>query len=152
MNVAIAGSAFTDELKAIITQAAGERCMQSTSGPQHSVSRKATQTLLKVENYFTAMDVATFTDNSLAAAQKVARMSHRLAMLGVSNPSEATVRNLVAMLSCMHAPDATASNLHSLVLDLKRVVHQQAASTRGGPTHYPDEPKDLPIRRCSNSC
>jgi hypothetical protein len=31
------------------------------------------------------------------------------------------------------------------VLDLKRAVHQQAASTRGGPTHYPDEPKDLPV-------
>ncbi len=143
MNVEVAGSAFTDELKALITQAAGERCMQS--GPQHPVSRKPTQTLLKVENFFTAMDIATFSDNSLAAAQKVARMSHRLALLGVSNPSEATVRNLVAMLACMHAPDATASNLHSLVLDLKRVVHQQAASTRGGPTHYPDEPKDLPV-------
>ncbi len=32
MNVEIAGSAFTDELKAIVTQAAGERCMQSSAG------------------------------------------------------------------------------------------------------------------------
>ena len=50
MNVEIAGSAFTDELKAIVTQAAGERCMQSSAGDHHSAVRKATQTLLKVEN------------------------------------------------------------------------------------------------------
>jgi hypothetical protein len=143
MNVAVEGSAFSDELKAVITQATGERCMQSSAVHQHSVCKKATQTLLKVENYFTAGDVATFSDTSLAASQKVARMSHRLAMLGVANPSESTIRHLVAMLACMHSPDATASNLHTIVLDLKCVVHQQASSTRGGPTHYPDDPKDL---------
>jgi hypothetical protein len=145
MNVEIAGSAFSDELKAIVTQAAGERCMQSSAGFHHSTVRKSTQTLLKVENYFTAGDIANFCDTSLASAQKVARMSHRLAMLGVANPSESTVKHLVAMLACLHSPDVAASNLHTLVLDLKCVVHQQAASTRGGLTHYPDEPKDLPV-------
>jgi hypothetical protein len=143
MNVAIEGSAFSDELKAVVTQATGERCMQSSAVHHNSVCRKATQTLLKVENYFTASDAAAFSDTSLAVSQKVARLSHRLAMLGVANPSESTIRHLVAMLACMHSPDATASNLHTIVLDLKCVIHQQASSTRGGPTHYPDDPKDL---------
>ncbi len=54
--------------------------------------------------------------------QKVSRMVERLQLLNVTNPSEESVRHLVAMLATTLQHPCDSTGLHTMVLDVKAAI------------------------------
>ena len=107
---------------------------------------RGVQTIKDVRNYFTAGDWAVFEDEKLTLSQKVSTGADRMMLLGMRNPSEATVKSIAAAIAAAHFPTAPAQQLHALVVDVKMAMHARRNHNTGTGQHltrYPDNPQNL---------
>ena len=146
LNDAITKSTtFGLEQKQLMANAVNDKCMDVavTTTPQ----RRGTQQIRDARNYFTEGDWNVLNNQSIASIQKVAVCCDRLSLAGLRNPSEASVRSIVAIIACAHCPTAQPPMLHGLVLDVKSQLQSRLQTKL--PTHlhvqnFPDDPKHLP--------
>lgn len=149
INTALGISCFDNESKATLAAAIAQKTMESQQPAAASVSatRKVTQTLLAVTNYLTESDWRVLQDPGCVVWQKVHRVVERLTSLGLRNPSETTVRSVVACIACTHCHDGSGELLHSMVLDVKKAfaIHRCDRDLgRGSLQRFPDNPYELP--------
>ena len=114
--------------------------------PAGSNGQKSTQRILTVLDYFTAGDWDILFDASKTLEQKLVRMVGRLVLLGLRNPSESSVKSLVAMLAAAHCPSSGSQELYGIVKSVKNAVEAHKADPWGFPhvILYPASPVDLP--------
>lgn len=70
---------------------------------------------------FTKIDWGDFRDPEKTIIAKTTTLVQRCVKLGLTLPSEATIKDLVAVLACAHLPDATPQQLYGMVTELKAV-------------------------------
>ena len=145
INKAINDSHFPEAERAMLARATQNKCLERT---QQGMLRRGTQTMLNVCEYFTDDDWKVFQNDSSSAHQKIMRMSDRLLLLGLTNPSESTVKHLVAVLACTHAGDTSADALLAFVHELKNALAMRRATKKVPNLEhmpmYPESPQDLP--------
>ena len=81
------------------------------------------------------------------ASAKIAVVVHRLWKVGLTCPSEATIKYMVAVVAAAHCPDAEAGTLPSMVLEMNSVVENTFLQQGFALQHlkvFPEDPKDLP--------
>ena len=142
ITTAINSSSLTGDMKTKLATVVAARFGADASILQ---TGKKTQTMTLPFVYFTASDWEKFGDTSLLASTKVHTLVERLMSLGVCNPSETTVKALVATLACVHCPGAEGTMLHSIVVDLKSMLSQSRATrpSAGSMATFPETPGEL---------
>ena len=70
---------------------------------------------------FTQGDWVIFRDPEKSIMAKSRALVERCVKLGITLPSESTIKELVAVLACAHLPDATPQQLYGMVTELKAV-------------------------------
>ena len=70
---------------------------------------------------FTQGDWGIFRDPEKGIMAKSTALVERCLKLGLTLPSESTIKESVALLSCAHLPDATPQQLYGMVTGLKAV-------------------------------
>ena len=70
---------------------------------------------------FTQGDWGAFRDPEKGIMEKATTLVERCRILGLTLPSESTIKELVAVLACAHLPDATPQQLYGMVTELKAV-------------------------------
>lgn len=147
LNAAITASAFHSDAKQALAAAVTSKTMGAMASAQanHGGPRRC-QTISTLEAYLTEQEWQALQDTQRTTAQKVQVLVDRVILLGLKNPSEATVRHIVAVLASAHCPDAPPDTLHSMVLDVKVAIHARAhyCPTSHHLTTFPQDPKDLP--------
>ena len=147
LNTTIAESgSFDTSHKTMLASAVSSKALQPTGA--HGGPHKGTQSLLNPICYFTKADWDVFEDAQANLTKKVVVAARRLHLLNLTNPSEATVKQLAGMLAACHFKDAppTAQQTYGLVVDIKNVMSQN----RKRPVFtqhlavYPPSPSDLP--------
>ena len=145
LNATLAESAsFDNNHKTMIASAVSSKVLQPTVAHGNP---KGTQSLLN-PGYFTKADWDVFEDAQANLTKKVVVAARRLHLLTLTNPSEATVKQLAGMLAACHFKDAppTAQQTYGLVVDIKHVMSRN----RKRPVFtqhlavYPPSPSDLP--------
>ncbi len=120
LNKAVSESGLSDAHKCMLTTAVAQRLID---GSTLGTAKKTTQTFLHPVAFFTASDWGVFDEASTTMLQKVSRVVERLQLLNVTNPSEETVRHLVAMLAAtVQHPCDDSTGLHTIVLDVKAAI------------------------------
>ena len=145
INAAITRSAFNDSHKLALADAVNKRCLDQQQPGAPRGGRRCTQSLPSVTSFFTDADWAIFEAQGTVQL-KICTMMDRLTMLGLSNPSEATVKHLAALIACVHCPESSADQLHMLVTEIKAASHARKG-TIGTLQHlstYPNGPNELP--------
>lgn len=143
LNEAIAASPFGADHKADMAEAVAAKCVSMASAPK--AARRCTQSLVHIENFLTDADWALIAAPGTQTS-KVVRVMDRLYMLGITNPSEATIRAAAAAVAHGHCPSASPAQLHGIVLELKSVGAARKSLTTPLPhiAVYPATPQDLP--------
>ena len=116
-------SSFSAALKAEMATAITERCTQATNSGL--ASKRTLQTMKDARGYFTPTDWQSFEDENITLCQKVNVCADRLMLVGMRNPSEQTLKTVVAVLAVSHFPHAAAKELYGLVIDLKMAMHSR---------------------------
>ncbi len=144
LNLAINSSAFPVAAKKDLLQQVMQSALEASGNPPPA--RKATQTLSHPCEYFTEGDWEVMNNRGTPLGVKIMRVMDRFLLMGLTNPSESTVRNLAGVIAACHCPDASPQLLHGIVAELKNI-----ASTRkclpSALVHlatYPSRPQDLP--------
>jgi hypothetical protein len=119
LNKAVSDSAFSDAHKCMIATAVGQRLID---GSPPGTTKKVTQTFVHPAAYFTAADWVVLSDASVTMLQKVSRVAERLQLLNVTNPSEISVRHIVALLASTTVCPCDSTGLHAIVLDVKSAI------------------------------
>ena len=142
ITTAINSSSLTGDMKTKLATVVAARFGADASILQ---TGKKTQTMTLPFVYFTASDWEKFGDTSLLVSTKVHTMVERLMSLGLCNPSETTVKALVATLACVHCPGAEGTMLHSIVVELKSMLSQSRATrhSAGSMATFPETPGEL---------
>ena len=142
ITTVINSSSFTGDMKTKLATVVAARFGADASILQ---TGKKTQTMTSPFVYFTASDWGKFEDTSLLVSTKVHTMVERLMSLGLCNPSETTVKALVATLACVHCPGAEGTMLHSIVVELKSMLSQSRATrhSAGFMATFPETPGEL---------
>ena len=141
LNRAVGSSGFDEPRTKLLADAIEYRLQH---GPE-ALGRRGAQTLRQPEAYLTASDWQGLEATTRTVAQKVCLLVGRLTLLGLSNPSEATVKHLVALLAAVHCPGASAEQLHGMATDLKAAARSRVrSSTRlKHLLNYPANPREL---------
>ena len=143
INHAIVDSAFSQAMQTILAEATVARV---ASYQAVQPRRKSPQTLHRVGRYLTASDWAVLDDGAASLGQKLCQLMDRLFLMGLSHPSEDTIKHIAAILICVYCPTGTATQMHSVVLDIKTAATSRKSFV--SPLHhllvYPIDPKDLP--------
>ena len=140
LNVAIASGVFSQDQKTRLATSISERVSLAPDG----ASNGRTQTLTNVLAYFSAQDWAVFEDNTLHLSCKIGRITERCRLLGLTNPSESTIKHLSAIIASTHCPAAEPAAMHAIVVDIKKGLHNVTSVTTSRLTKYPPVPADLP--------
>ncbi len=150
LSAAIAASGFSAKHKAELAHAVAEGA--SKSAVPELKARKCCQTWTAVETYLTKDDWTTL-QGTASRATKVAVVVDRLYKAGLSCPSEATVKHMVALVASVHCPQATANDLHEMVLQVKTTVKGQQghAVVLQHVKTFPPAPADLPEANYKNA-
>jgi hypothetical protein len=119
LNKAVSESAFSDAHKTMLATAVGQRLID---GSPPGAAKKITQTFVHPAAYFTAADWVVLSDSSATMIQKVSRVAERLQLLNVTNPSEVSVRHIVALLASTMLCPCNSTGLHAIVLDVKSAI------------------------------
>ena len=138
LNTAIAAAKFSPDQKTQLATAIANRV--STA----QVASTKTQTLKAVLGYFTATDWSVFESESMQTIHKVGRLADRCRLLGLVNPSEATVKHLAAVIAVAHCPTAQPADLYPIVVQVKAAIQHQKCAVTTLMANYPDCPSDLP--------
>lgn len=142
INTAIVGCKFSDDEKGTLAAAVAKgfasdvQCIKA--------SGKRTQTMDNPWNFLTSGDWVKLKNVKFTTTAKLITVVNRLVGLHMFHPSEATVKKLVAMVACVHVPDADCSVLHCMVLELKSLLiaaRKDKAVT--GPNVFPKDPREL---------
>ena len=143
ISSAIANSGFSATHKAELAHVVAEGASKAIF-PELK-ARKQCQTWAAVETYLTKDDWTTLQGTG-SGYTKVAVVVDRLYKAGLSCPSEATVKHMVALVASVHCPDAAASELHDMVLQVKNIVKGQPglAVVLQHLKTFPATPADLP--------
>ncbi len=121
LNKVVSESGLSDAHQCTLTTAVAQRLIALSSSP--GTPKKITQTFVHPLAFFTASDWGVLAEASTTMLQKVSRVVERLQLLNVTNPSEETVRHLVAMLAAtVQHPCGDSTGLHSIVLDVKAAI------------------------------
>ena len=145
LNEALNGSSFDIESKQELASAVAQKTMTSVAAATAGGPRRL-QTLCKLQAYLTEEDWATLQDGQRSIARKLQTLVDRLCLLGLQNPTEATIKHIVSVLACAHDLQMTAEVLHSHVIDVKAAIHARAGTVHTSVrlTVFPDDPSELP--------
>ena len=138
-----AAHAFDATRSSLMATAINQQVVYTTRGAAKGPS---TQTIKDVRSYFTPSDWEVFEDPKLTLNQKVNAGADRMMLLGVKNPTEATVKSIAAAIASAHFPSAAPGALHGLVIDVKLAMHARRNHDTGTGQHifrYPDDPRNL---------
>jgi hypothetical protein len=138
LNTAVSESKFSEEHKLKLATTIASRVSVAP------IPTKKTQTLTAVLGYFTETDWAFFEDKAVLMFHKVGRLADRCRLLGLVNPSEATVKHLAAVIAVAHCPTGAPQELHQLVLHVKQSISSFKGSIQAMVTRFPDNPDELP--------
>ena len=143
INASINQSSFPSTQKTALAHAVQNKLTTQNATPMR---RTGLQTLNNVCSYFTNSDWVRF-ESGCPLSQKTVCMVERLKLLHLFHPSEATMKNLAALLGTMHYPHAEATQLHSIVLEIKSSIHYMKMNLTVKHNlllQYPMYPRDLP--------
>ena len=127
------------EGRRLITDAVNNRLLKGSS----SSSRKQCQTMLCPAAFLTQRDIDTM-QGAGTVQIKVDCLATRFGRLGITNPTENTIKEAVTLI--LHTSHINLwDNNHWLVLDFKKAVKAAARLSRGGNyiVHYPSSPAQL---------
>eukprot|EP00971_Amphidinium_carterae_P350240 6491453-Amphidinium_carterae.2 len=144
LNTALAASAFTREQTSKVAKAIAAKTVASATTVNKGTL--STQTLLGVAFYFTHADIQALQDGRNTQLQRVQTVSQRCSKLGLTSPSEATIKHLAAFIGCFAWPNSvpTADEAYSLVLDLKNGIGANKGQSKlFHLPHYPSTPDML---------
>ena len=113
---AIAKSQLLEPQKRVLAEAVTQR---ATTSAAVSPGRRATQTLTTPSRFLTTTDWVSLDDPNVMIGRKVQLVAERCIAFGLTNPSELTTKHLVGIVASAHCPDASASSLHNIVLEMK---------------------------------
>ncbi len=68
---------------------------------------------------FTMQDRGVFRDPSQSIVAKVRALIKRCCAIGLTVPSENTLKELAALMACAHLPDANPGQLYGIVTEMK---------------------------------
>lgn len=146
ISTAIQNSKFDPEAKATLASIVQAKAVSSFGAVSMGKNAaRAVQTIKLVLNYFTEDDWVKL-QSSATISQKIIVVGDRLCSIGITNPSEASYKHVVALLACCSMPTADASTLHGLVTDMKTHMQNRRPTSASG-VHlvtYPDNPQELP--------
>ena len=145
INEAIAASAFSDPDKVDLTGVVASRVAASVAAAAGAFGEKPTQTMLCPANFLTASDWLVLESATTPPAHKIGIISDRLALLGCVHPSEASQRQIIALVAAMHNANASAEELWQYRSQLKQAMHaRRRISGQSSINKYPDAASELP--------
>ena len=141
LNIVLTESKFSADQRTALAAIAAEMVTTTGSNPSHNERNQVLSTPL---HYSTAKDWDVL-DSTVSISTKLNVIADRCRLLGLCNPKEKTVRSLVAIVPATEQhiqfqPDI----LHTMVTDLKKLLHLKVSGVAGRLANYPPSPSSLP--------
>ena len=144
LSTAISESAFLDADKEALAAAVTAKVNELAAQGAAAIGRRTTQAFDTPEAYLTEQDWETLIDAGQPLSAKITCLADRLHLLDVLNPSEKSVRKIIALLACCHCPRANSSELYGYVMSFKNAISQRRGPSHRGLLQYPISPASLP--------